>query len=164
MTIKGFESRSLLFIMSKNHVECNMQIFKIRIFTRAIQAGKDLRTVSAKDYRENILKEQLTMLSYIRRAQRRRMYQRANSDSGCSPNEPESPSSPVNSSAANGQNSEGFHFYATVKKQNSLPEVGTKSLLQKTRATEKRVEKINDADSVDLTKKATGDETTFDHP
>lgn len=104
------------------------------------------------------------MLSYIRRAQRRRMYQRANSDSGCSPNEPESPSSPVNSSAANGQNSEGFHFYATVKKQNSLPEVGTKSLLQKTRATEKRVEKINDADSGDLTKKATGEETTFDHP
>lgn len=42
MTIKGFESMSLLFIMSKNHVECNMQIFKIRIFTLVIQAGNRL--------------------------------------------------------------------------------------------------------------------------
>lgn len=84
------------------------------------------------------------MLSYIRRAQRRRMYERANSDSGCT-NEPESPSSPTVSSSENGQKSEGFHFYSTVKKQHSMPEVGAKnSSPNKQRLNEKREEKLND--------------------
>lgn len=101
------------------------------------------------------------MLSYIRRAQRRRMYQRANSDSGCANAEPESPSSPVNSSTTIGQNSEGFHFYASVKKQHSLPEVGEKNSTQKPRATEKHGEKSNDKNSVDLMKKAADEKTTL---
>lgn len=101
------------------------------------------------------------MLSYIRRAQRRRMYQRANSDGGYNANEPESPSSPVNSSTANGQNSEGFHFYATVKKQHSLPEVGEKNSTQKTRVNEKRAEKLNDAKTGEVAEKATSEQASL---
>lgn len=104
--------------------------------------------------------ESATMLSYIRRAQRRRMYQRANSDSGCNANEPDSPGSPVNSSTTNGQNSEGFHFYASVKKQHSLPEVGEKSSSQKVRVNEKRVEKLNDTKAVEVTKKGTSGQSS----
>lgn len=78
------------------------------------------------------------------------MYERANSDSGCT-NESESPTSPV-SSSEHGPKSEGFHFYSTVKKQHSLPEVGAKNSPSKTRTkNEKREEKLNDAKTVDVT-------------
>lgn len=101
------------------------------------------------------------MLSYIRRAQRRRMYERANSDSGqYNTKEPESPSSPVNSSAANGQTSEGFHFYATVKKHHSLPEVGGKNSTPKTRLDEQRAEKLNDSKTIEVAKKATSEKAS----
>lgn len=101
------------------------------------------------------------MLSYIRRAQRRRMYERANSDSGqYNTKDPESPSSPVNSSAANGQTSEGFHFYATVKKHHSLPEVGGKNSTPKTRLNEQRAEKLNDSKTIEVTKKATSEKAS----
>lgn len=94
------------------------------------------------------------MLSYIRRAQRRRMYERANSaDHSSCTGEPGSPSSP--SSSENGPKSEGFHFYSSVKKQHSLPEVGTKDSLQNTRTkmNEKR-ENLNDAKTVDVNKQS----------
>lgn len=71
------------------------------------------------------------------------MYERANSDSGCT-NESESPSSPV-SSNENGPKSEGFHFYSSVKKQHSLPVVGAKNSSSNARTkNEKREEKLND--------------------
>lgn len=84
------------------------------------------------------------MLSYIRRAQRRRMYERASSDSGCA-NDSESPTSPV-TSPENGPKTEGFHFYSSVKKQHSLPEVGAKNSSSHVRLkNEKRGEKLNNA-------------------
>ena len=102
------------------------------------------------------------MLSYIRRAQRRRLYERANSDSGqYNANEPESPSSPVNSSTGNGQNSEGFHFYSTVKKQHSLPEVGEKNSTQKARLNAKNEEKLNDSKTTEMSKMTTGEQASL---
>ncbi|RMX51015.1 hypothetical protein pdam_00018447 [Pocillopora damicornis] len=98
------------------------------------------------------LKNQAVMLSYIRRAQRRRMYERANStDHGSCAGEPESPSSP--SSSENGPKSEGFHFYSSVKKQHSLPEAGAKNPLQtrRTRLHEKQ-EKLRDPKTVEANK------------
>jgi len=94
------------------------------------------------------------MLSYIRRAQRRRMYERANSDSGCT-NDQETPSSPV-SPPENGPKSEGFHFYSSVKKQHSLPEVGAKNSSTNARTkNEKREEKVmNDAKTVEVSQQA----------
>ena len=100
------------------------------------------------------------MLSYIRRAQRRRMYERANSDSGCT-NDQETPSSPV-SSPENGPKSEGFHFYSSVKKQHSLPEMGAKNPSTNARTkNEKREEKVmNDAKTVEVSQQArTGSST-----
>ena len=86
---------------------------------------------------------------------------RANSDSGqYNTSEPESPSSPVNSSAANGQTSEGFHFYATVKKQHSLPEVGGKNSTPKTRLNEQRAEKLNGSKTIEVTKEATSEKAS----
>lgn len=82
------------------------------------------------------------MLSYIRRAHRRRMYERANSsDNGqLNINESESPpNSSVNSASANGQNSEGFHFYSSVKKQRSLPDIGRVDLREKASLSDKRL-------------------------
>lgn len=95
------------------------------------------------------------MLSYIRRAQRRRLYERANSDSGqYSTNEPESPAS----SSTNGQNSEGFHFYSTVKRQRSLPEVGRIDLGEKTTLNEKRLtENLVDTKTNEATKTASSE-------
>ena len=101
------------------------------------------------------------MLSYIRRAQRRRMYERANSDSGCA-NDQESPTSPV-SSPENGPKSEGFHFYSSVKKQHSLPDTGAKNSSTNTRTkNEKKDEKLqfNDVKTAEVTQQARTGSTT----
>ena len=101
------------------------------------------------------------MLSYIRRAQRRRMYERANSDSGCTADQ-ETPGSPV-SSPENGPKSEGFHFYSSVKKQHSLPEVGAKNSSTSARTkNEKRDEKLqlNDVKTAEETQQASTGSTT----
>ena len=87
------------------------------------------------------------------------MYERANSDSGCT-NDQDAPSSPV-SSPENGPKSEGFHFYSSVKKQHSLPEVGAKNSSTNARTkNEKSEEKVNDAKTVEVSQQArTGSST-----
>lgn len=87
------------------------------------------------------------------------MYERANSDSGCA-NDQESPTSPV-SSPENGPKSEGFHFYSSVKKQHSLPEVGAKNSSTNARTkNEKKDEKLNDAKTVEVTRQAISGSST----
>lgn len=87
------------------------------------------------------------------------MYERANSDSGCA-NDQESPTSPV-SSPENGPKSEGFHFYSSVKKQHSLPEVGAKNSSTNARTkNEKKDEKLNDAKTVEVTQQAISGSST----
>lgn len=101
------------------------------------------------------------MLSYIRRAQRRRMYERANSsDNGqFAIKEPESPSnSSANSATANGQNSEGFHFYSSVKKQRSLPDIGRVDLGEKESRSDKRLSETLSGMKSNQEKKATNSE------
>ena len=76
------------------------------------------------------------------------MYQRANSE-GSSSNETAAPTSPV-SSPENGQKSEGFHFYATMKKQTSLPEDGAKQTSSKYKANDKKISTSEAANSVHI--------------
>ena len=81
------------------------------------------------------------------------MYERANSDSGCT-NDQETPTSPV-SSPENGPKSEGFHFYSSVKKQHSLPEVGAKNSSTNARTkNEKREENMNDVKTAEVSQQA----------
>ena len=161
-----FNVRSLLFINSKFtlNVICKYITSDDTTTVFTSQVGIEARLANIHDRRQPLTYKKIfkTMLSYIRRAQRRRMYERANSDSGqFNANEPESPSSPGNSSTGNGQNSEGFHFYSTVKKQHSLPEVGEKNSTQKTRLNAKHEEKLNDAKTTEMTKNTTSGQASL---